>query len=54
MIVIAGAFAGGIWGARVARKRGGNRLDMAQYGAGYGIALAIVGLVLTIVIDRLF
>lgn len=52
MIVIAGFVLGAIWGARVAVKRGGRRLDALQYGAGYGILVAIGGLFLTIVIDR--
>jgi hypothetical protein len=53
LIVIAFALAGAAWGARVARSRGGNGLDMAQYGAGYGIAFAIAGLVLAIILARL-
>lgn len=52
MIVFAVALAGAIWGALLARRRGGNRLDMAQYGAGYAILFALVGLVVTIVIAR--
>lgn len=53
MIVIAGFVLGAIYGARVALKRGGKRIDALQYGAGYGILVAIGGLFLTIVIDRM-
>ncbi|MBT8409930.1 MAG: hypothetical protein KJN93_09920 [Alphaproteobacteria bacterium] len=53
MIVLAGLVIGAFWGAMVARKRGGKRLDMAQYGAAYGIALGIVGLFVSIAISHL-
>ena len=52
MIVIAGALIGAIWGATTAKKRGGKGADQAQYAAGYGIALAILGLFITLMIDR--
>lgn len=53
MIVILGALGGAIWGAMLARRRGGNRLDMAQYAAGFAIAFGTLGMILTILIDRL-
>lgn len=53
MIIIAGLIGGGVLGAMTARKRGGKGLDMAQYAAGYGIALGLLGLFLTIVIERM-
>ncbi len=53
MIVIAAGLIGAIVGALKAKKRGGTRLDMAQYGAGFGIAFALLGLLATIAIDRL-
>lgn len=53
MIVLAGLVAGALTGGFTARRRGGNSADMAQYAAGFGIAFALVGLVATIVIDRL-
>jgi len=52
MIVIGAALLGAIIGAMTARKRGGNRLDIAQYAAGYALAFVVVGLIATIVIDR--
>jgi hypothetical protein len=36
---------GAIWGAYVARKRGGNRLDIAQYALVHGIIFAILALI---------
>ncbi|MEM1361567.1 MAG: hypothetical protein AAGF94_07595 [Pseudomonadota bacterium] len=53
MIVIAGAVLGGSWGAWLARKRGGKPADMAQYAAGYAIAFALLGLFVTVLIDRI-
>lgn len=53
MIVIAGVVLGAAYGAMLARRRGGKRLDMLQFGAGFAIFLGLVGLVLTIVIERL-
>ncbi len=53
MIVIAGLVIGAALGARIALKSGGRRLDALQYAAGYGILFALVGLFLTIAIDRM-
>jgi hypothetical protein len=53
MIVIAGLILGAALGARTAIKRGGKRLDALQYGAGYGICFALIGLFLTLFIDRM-
>lgn len=53
MIVIACALLGGFLGYRTAKSRNGNRLDMAQYAAGYGIAFTLLGLFLTFLIERL-
>ncbi len=52
MIVILGALIGAIVGGLTARRRKGNRLDIAQYAAGYGIAFGLVGLIVTVLIDR--
>ncbi|MCG6904695.1 MAG: hypothetical protein LJE68_18640 [Rhodobacter sp.] len=52
MIVLASALIGAIWGGYRAKRNGGNRLDMAQYAAGFAIAFALLGLVVTIVISR--
>jgi hypothetical protein len=53
MIVIICALCGAIWGGNVARKRGGKAADIAQYAAGYAIALSLAGLFVTILIERL-
>lgn len=53
MIVIACALIGIFMGYRTAKARNGNRLDMAQYAAGYGIAFTLLGLFLTFLIERL-
>ena len=53
MIVIAGALLGAIFGTWTAKKRGGTRADLWQYGAVYAIAFSLAGLILTIVIEKL-
>lgn len=53
MIVIGMAILGAIIGGLTARKRGGNRKDIAQYATGYAVAFLIVGLFATIFIDRM-
>ena len=53
MIVIGLAILGALIGGFTARKRRGNRKDIAQYAFGYAMAFLIVGLLLTVTIDRL-
>lgn len=53
MIVIGGLLLGVALGALRAARLGGKPADMAQYAAGYGILFALLGLFLTIAIDRL-
>lgn len=53
MIVIAGFLLGAIWGGWIARRRKGKPADIAQYAAVYGIAFAIVGMFVTIFVERL-
>lgn len=53
MIVLAGLIAGAGYGAWLARKRDGKRLDMLQYGAGFALAFAMLGLFITVFLDRL-
>lgn len=53
MIVIVSALIGAVIGVTTAKRRKGNRLDMAQYGAGYAIAFMILGLFVTLGIDVL-
>ena len=52
MIILAFLLIGVGLGLRTARKRNGNRLDQAQYAAGYGIAFTLLGVLVTIVIER--
>ena len=52
MIVIGGVLLGALIGALKARKRGGNTLDMLQYGAVYAIIFGMVGLLATILTHR--
>ena len=53
MIILAAAFLGAVYGVFLARKRQGNKFDMMQYGAGFALAFTILGLIVTIVINRL-
>jgi hypothetical protein len=52
MLVLGGVFGGAVIGGLTAKKRGGKGLDIAQYAAGYGIALGLAGLFLTIFLER--
>lgn len=53
MIVIGGFIFGAVIGALTARARGGKPADIAQYAAGFGIAFCLLGLFLTIVLERI-
>jgi hypothetical protein len=53
MIVIAGLMLGAAVGAYTAKTRGGKTLDLLQYAAGFGIAFGLLGLFLTILIERM-
>lgn len=52
MIVIGAIIAGAATGATRALRAGGQRLDALQYGAGYAIAFGLIGLFITIFLDR--
>ncbi len=52
MIIMVCAFIGALIGVYTAKKRGGRGLDLLHYGAGYGIAFALAGLILTVIIGR--
>ena len=54
MIVILGIVAGAVSGVRSARARGGNRKDIAQYGAVGAILGGLIGLFVTIGVERMF
>lgn len=53
MFVLGGMVLGGISGALLALKRGGKALDALHYAAGYGIAFGLLGMVVTIVLNRM-
>lgn len=44
---------GAAWGAVVARRRGGNRLDILFYAAVHGIVLALLALLASVIAFRL-
>ncbi|MCW1919535.1 hypothetical protein NX862_12295 [Rhodobacter sp. KR11] len=49
-LVIVGAVLAGVL---YARKKGGRGLDMAQYGAVWGIAATLVSVLVTIIVTRM-
>jgi len=53
MIAIGLALLGAVIGGFTARKRGGNRKDIAQYAVGYGMAFLVVGMIATVILDRM-
>lgn len=53
MIVILGCILGAVYGGRNAQKRGGNRMDIAQYAAVGGIIGGLLGLFLTIGLEKI-
>ena len=44
---------GAIVGATIALRRGGRKLDALQYAAGFAIAFGLLGLALSVLLDRL-
>jgi len=52
MIYIPAALIGSLIGGLTAQKRGGKYADIFQYAVGYGIAFGLLGLILTIALDR--
>jgi hypothetical protein len=53
MFVIGGLILGAIGGGLRAKARGGKRADIAQYAAVYGLLFGVLGLFLTIALDRM-
>ena len=53
MIVIAGLILGTIWGGLLAKRRGGKAFDIAQYIVIYGMIFGLLGMVATVVIERM-
>jgi hypothetical protein len=53
MIIAVFMLGGGIWGGLHARMRGGKGFDIAQYAAVWGIIGALLGVVTTILVERM-
>jgi len=53
MIVITSAFLGALYGAFVARKRGGRGRDLAQYAAVHALIFTIFGVFITVIVTRM-
>ncbi len=51
MIVITSALIGLVLGGVTAKRRGGNRLDIAQYAGAYAIAFALLGVFASIALE---
>lgn len=52
MAPLIGMVFGALLGAIVAKRKGGNRLDMAQYAGGFAIIFGLVGLFVAIYLAR--
>jgi hypothetical protein len=53
MASIIGFILGLLWGGWVAKKRGGNRMDIAQYAVVHGIVLGLVALLVSVLVMRM-
>ena len=53
MFVIGGLLVGAIGGGLRAKARGGKAADIAQYATVYAIVLGLVGLFITLFLDRM-
>ena len=53
MFVIGGLVLGAIGGGLTARRRGGKPADIAQYAAVYAIIFGLIGLFVTLFLDRM-
>jgi len=52
MITLVFAIVGALIGGYTAKKRGGNRLDIAQYAAGYAMAFGVIGMFVVVFLMR--
>lgn len=52
MIILSAAVIGILLGLRTARQRGGRPIDQWHYGAAYGIAFAVIGVIVTVIVSR--
>ena len=52
MIILAGILLGAVWGVLYVRRKGGSRLDMAQYAGVWGIIGGLLFTFLAVGLDR--
>ena len=52
MVILVAALLGVALGAYQARKRQGTGKDIAQYAVAFGIAFALLGFILAVILDR--
>lgn len=53
MIIIATLILGGLYGYSRARKLNGNRADQLQYTLAFALAFSVIGLLVTVAVDRM-
>ena len=53
MFVIGGLILGALSGGMTARKRGGKPADMAQWAVAWAILFGLLGLFVTLMLDRI-
>lgn len=53
MIWTAGILGGAAYGAFTALRRGGRKLDALQYGAAFAVAFGLLGLAISVFLDRM-
>ncbi len=53
MVIIAGFLIGALWGVVYVRRRKGTGFDIAQYAAVWAIIGGLIGVVITLGIERL-
>lgn len=53
MISIVAFLLGALWGAFVARRRGGSTTDIVLYAAVHGIILSLLAVLLTVLVIRI-
>ncbi len=53
MIWTAALLLGAVCGAVTALRRGGRKLDALQYAAAFAVAFGLVGLVISVFLDRM-
>jgi hypothetical protein len=53
MLVTVGVVGGAIWGAYLARRRKGNRLDILQYATSFGIAFGLLAFFASVILLRI-